>query len=179
MSAEFEVPNQNESIIDGIAINPQGALSGQALIFDNFNNQFIPGSASGNVNGFFTNGQIAYATGTQSLTTASGTGISNFVWDDSDGYLGIGTSSPAYQLDTRGDGYFTKRTIINGSTAAVSPSGTGAFRFNSGTNHLEFSENGGSWTQIGVGTVTSVANSDSTLTISPTTGAVVASLNLG
>lgn len=180
MSAEYEVPNQNEALIDGIAINPQGALSGQALIFDNFNNQFIPGSAAGNVNGFFTTGQIAYATGTQSLTTASGTGISNFVWDDTDGYLGIGTSLPSYQLDVRGDGYFTKRLIINGDTAAVvSPSGTGAFRFNSGTNHLEFSENGGAWSQIGVGSVTSVSNSDSTLTISPTTGVVVASLNLG
>lgn len=65
------------------------------------------------------------------------------------GQLRIGSSTPSYQLDVAGDGYFTSRMILNASSAAVSPSGTGAFRFNTGTSHLEFSENGGSWTQIG------------------------------
>lgn len=176
-NANYEVPNLDESVVDGIAINPEGALSGQALVYDNFTNSFIPGSASGNLNGSLIAGQIAYGVGTESLTTASGTGASNFVWNDTDGYLGIGTASPSYQLHVLGDGYLTNRLIINSSSALVSPSGTGAFRFNSG--HIEFSESGGAWTQLGSGAVSSVSNSNGSLTISPTTGAVVASLNLG
>jgi len=146
-NANYEVPNQDEAIVDGIAINPQGALSGQALIYDPGTNSFIPGSSSGNLNGAFTAGQIAFAVGPG--TTYSLQGNSNFIWDNTDGYLGIGTSSPAYKLHIIGDGYFTSNIIINGSSAAVSPSGAGALRFNSSSNHFEFSENGGSWTQFG------------------------------
>lgn len=43
---------------------------------------------------------------------------------------------------------------------------------------LKFLKADGTWA-AGIGAVSSVSNSDSTLTISPTTGAVVASLNLG
>lgn len=80
-------------------------------------------------------GQVAYGTGVSSLA-----GSSNFLFD-------------GYNISVYGDGYFTNRLIVNGSTAAISASGTGTFRFNSGTNHLEFSENGGSWTQIGTGAI--------------------------
>ena len=72
--------------------------------------------------------------------------------------------------------------LINGTNhyinfnTVVGASGYG-FRDNSGT--MQVKDSGGSWVSFSnLGAVTSVSNSDGTLTISPTTGVIVASLNL-
>lgn len=53
-------------------------------------------------------------------------------------------------------------------------------RYDSATDKMQFSNDGTTWSDMdsGVGAVTSVSNSDGSLTISPTTGVVVASLNV-
>lgn len=38
--------------------------------------------------------------------------------------------------------------MFNGSSAAVSPSGTAELRYNSGTNKIQYSKNGGAWTDL-------------------------------
>lgn len=72
--------------------------------------------------------------------------------------------------------------LINGTNhyinfnTVVGTSGYG-FRDNLGT--MQVKDSGGSWVSFSnLGAVTSVSNSDGTLTISPTTGVIVASLNL-
>lgn len=64
------------------------------------------------------------------------------------------------------------------SLPAAAAGNSGGIVYDATSNILRYS-NGSAWSTIGGGgAVSSVANSDSTLTISPTTGAVVASLNL-
>jgi hypothetical protein len=84
---------------------------------------------------------------------------------DSSQRVGVGSTTPGTLLsvgDTAG---------INFSTATSTFNSTGGINLKSGC----FALNG---TCLSTGAVSSVANSDSTLTISPTTGSVVASLNL-
>ena len=110
-----------------------------------------------------TDGTITTALGVDSTTSSGQIGTSSnhnltFLANSSvkmtltaaNGYLGIG-ATPSYALHTSGDGYVTSRLIVGGIAGAVSPSNTGAFRYNTSTNHIEFSENGGTWTQIGAG----------------------------
>ncbi|MFZ5535574.1 MAG: hypothetical protein ACOY3M_05500, partial [Patescibacteria group bacterium] len=100
--------------------------------------------------------------------------------EDTSGNVGIGTSSPEQQLTTTGN---LQLGIADGDRYIYFDNGTvnnAGIRYNSTTNELEFSDNGIAWNAFGVdgGGVTSVTNADGTLTISPTTGDVVASLNL-
>lgn len=136
-NATFELPPTEEVNIDGYKIDlSAGALGGQALIYDVGSNSFIATTledAYGSISGSFLVGQVAFAADTRLLN-----GSNNFTFD-------------GYNIAVGGDGYFTGRLIVNNSSAAVSASGTGAIRYNSG--HLEFSENGGSWTQFGSGSL--------------------------
>ncbi len=80
-----------------------------------------------------------------------------------------------------GTGNFTTTGTITAGTLAVGTAYT--FPITDGTNGQALVTNGAgvvSWSTIsGSGAVDSVSNSDGTLTISPTTGNVIASLNLG
>ena len=114
-----------------------------------------------------------------STSTASATNTALVI--DTNGRIGIGTSSPLQQLSVSGNGYFTGGLGVGRSTTTagvldVAGSATSTFVGNFGINML-----GGCYAINGAcqGAVSSVSNSDGTLTISPTTGAVVASLNLG
>jgi hypothetical protein len=71
--------------------------------------------------------------------------------------------------------------MTDGSSAATSAANHGRIRYNDSTHQFEASVNNGAWGSLAgsSGAVTSVTNSDGTLTISPTTGAVVASIALG
>ncbi len=148
--ATFELPDPDGSfMIEGILLKPAGALNGQALVYDSTTNSFIPGANNGTITGSVgVGGQIPFG----STTANSVTSTSLFTWDNTNTRLGIGISSPSYALHTVGDGYFTSRLMLVGSSSSLSPTGTGALRFNIATNHLEFSENGGSWTQLGSST---------------------------
>src|SRR3990172_3927581 len=58
----------------------------------------------------------------------------------------------------------------------------GRLRYNPTSDVMEYSDDGTTWTafsDLTSGLVTSVSNADGTLTISPTTGDVIASINLG
>ncbi|MHB1769826.1 MAG: hypothetical protein ACYCPH_01960, partial [Minisyncoccota bacterium] len=101
------------------------------------------------------------ATGQLIFDSGSGVEAARF---NSSGFLGIGTTTPGSLLSigtTNG---------INFSTATSTFSSTGGINLTSGCYAL-----GGTCLTTGV---SSVSNSDGTLTISPTTGAVVSSLNL-
>jgi len=124
-----------------------------------------------------TSKSVLYVDGSSNLAQDN----ANFAWDFTNHRLGIDTNSPAYTLHVVGDIYATSRDIITGSTAAVSPSGTGAIRFNSGTNHLEFSENGGAYIQFGSGgssTVTDQANAKDVL-LTSTSATTIATFTPG
>ncbi|MEK7201069.1 MAG: hypothetical protein AAB737_00335, partial [Patescibacteria group bacterium] len=101
------------------------------------------------------------------------------------GNVGIGTTSPAALFSVAGNIYLTgglgvgRATTTSGvieTTGVINVQGTGTSSFTNGVNLAAgcFAI-GGSCLTSGV---TSVSNSDGTLTVSPTTGAVVASLNL-
>lgn len=62
------------------------------------------------------------------------------------------TNDGSSQLQLTTDGAFK----VFGSTAAVSASSTGTIRYNSGTNHFEFSENGGSYSVFPGSTLASI-----------------------
>ncbi|MFZ5438348.1 MAG: beta strand repeat-containing protein, partial [Patescibacteria group bacterium] len=101
--------------------------------------------------------------------------------EDTSGNVGIGTSSPEQQLTTTGN---LQLGIADGDHYIYFDNGTlnnAGFRYNATTDEIEYSDDGVTWSAInalGGGAVSSVTNSDGTLTISPTTGDVVASLNL-
>lgn len=121
-NATYTIPDPDGSfIIEGVGIKPQGASSGQTLVYDNASNSFIPGANNGTILGSIgANGQIPFSTTTANTVTSS----SIFVWDNSNTRLGIGTSLPSYEIHTIGDGYFTSRLMLKGSTASVSPTGS-------------------------------------------------------
>lgn len=140
-------------------------------------------SGSGTVNSGTANALAFYP------STGAAVDDSDFLFvDDTNNRLGVGTTSPYAKLSVAGEivgAYFTgtataTSTLAGGlQTAALNVTSTAASStFANGINLSAgcFSING---TCLGSGAVMSVSNSDSTLTISPTTGAVVASLNLG
>ena len=107
------------------------------------------------------------------LTGGTGLDIGNGVTPPANGaiisgFLGIGTSTPGSLLsiggNTTGTNFF--------DNATTTKSGIGGYNIASGCYAI-----GGTCLSTG-GAVSSVSNSDGTLTISPTTGAVVGSLNL-
>src|SRR3990167_4393524 len=108
-----------------------------------------------------------------------------FVFDTINIRLGIGTSSPATTTSIAGAAYITgglgvgRATGTPGvieTTGVINVQGSGTSTFANGINATTgcFAINGACL----VSGVSSVSNSDGTLTISPTTGNVVASLNL-
>jgi hypothetical protein len=129
------------------------------------------------------------ATGTTKTLTelAAAGGVDTNYWSQSGtaiyytgGNVGVGTSTTEQALTVGGN-------IQLGTTDAdryiYFDNGTSAnsgIRYNASTDKMQFSHDGSTWTDFGSGSgaVSSVSNSDGSLTISPTTGAVVASLNL-
>ncbi|KKU17993.1 MAG: hypothetical protein UX28_C0003G0171 [Candidatus Pacebacteria bacterium GW2011_GWA1_46_10] len=127
------------------------------------------------------------ATGTvKTLSDLAAGGVDTNFWSQSGtsiyytgGQVGVGTSSTEQTLTVGGN-------IQLGTTDAdryiYFDNGTSAnsgIRYNATNDKIQFSHDGSTWSDLGTTGVTSVTNSDGTLTISPTTGAVVASLNLG
>ena len=87
--------------------------------------------------------------------------------------------SAQFQVDSTTRGFLPPRMTTTQRNAIVSPA-TGLIVYNTSLSEPEFWD-GATWQAMtgGAGAVSSVSNSDGSLTISPTTGAVVASLNLG
>ncbi|MDE2079070.1 MAG: tail fiber domain-containing protein [Patescibacteria group bacterium] len=114
-----------------------------------------------------TTGQLAYFNGTNSLT-----GTSDLF--DSAGNIGVGTTSPYAKLAVGGD------TVIGAATAGGTLGNLYLPKLGTSAGTFLAVDAAGKViaTTTPSGTVTSVSNADGTLTISPTTGDVVASLNL-
>ena len=96
----------------------------------------------------------------------------------STGNVGVGVTSPEQALGVNGN-------IQLGSSDADryiyfdnGTSDNSGIRYNSTTDAIQFSNDGSVWEDLGSGALTSVTNADGTLTVSPTTGDVIASLNL-
>ncbi len=97
------------------------------------------------------------------------------------GDFGIGTDVPEQKLTVSdsiqlGVSDATRYIYFDNGTSDNS-----GFRYNTSTNKMQFSHDGLTWSDFidTTGVVTSVSNIDGTLTITPTTGSVIASLNLG
>jgi len=167
MSIKFEIPTANLGdattvnhtvtgtfTVDGYIINPSGANSGQILRYNG--SSFIASSETSVGIG------SSFGGTTKSILYIDGSNLaqdnSNFAWDFTNHRLGIGTNAPSYPLHVVGDSYLTSRLIINASSASVSGSGAGTIRYNTSTNHLEFSENGGAYAALGSGTGASIGS---------------------
>ncbi len=108
-------------------------------------------------------GNLLYGTGLYNGTSMSSTPVTG-------GAIGIGTTSPSSLLS------FAGTSGLFASTTATSTFQGGGINLITGAGNTGcYAING---TCITGGAVSSVSNSDGTLTISPTTGSVVASLNL-
>lgn len=99
----------------------------------------------------------------------------------STGQIGIGNITPEQDLNVASN---LQLGTTDGTRYLYFDNGTGdnaGIRYDSATDKMQFSNDGTTWSDMGSGSgsVTSVSNADGTLTISPTTGLVVASLNLG
>jgi hypothetical protein len=94
------------------------------------------------------------------------------------GQVGLGTSSPAasalLSMSSTTQG-FLPPSMTSTQKSAISSPATGLVVYDNSMNLLQF-YNGADWVAA-AGNVSSVSNSDGTLTISPTTGAVVASIS--
>jgi hypothetical protein len=88
-----------EASADGLRILG-GCTTNEVLSWDDTSKLWACSSVSGvgGVTGTGVNGQVSYWTGTSTQT-----GSNNFWWDNAQGRLGIGTSTPLYTLDVNGD----------------------------------------------------------------------------
>src|SRR3989344_3343103 len=120
---------------------------------------------------------FSFATSTSAISLLS--------LDTANTRVGVGTTAPAATFSVGGDAYLTgglgvgRATTTSGvieTTVVINVQGAGTSSFTNGTNLAGGCYAiGGTCLTTGVG---SVSNSDGTLSISPTTGDVVASLNL-
>lgn len=117
--------------------------------------------------GGFANAFVVQSLGTGPIEF-SGSGSLDAIIDTS-GRFGIGSTSPGSLLSIGASG----TNFFNNAT--TSKTGVGGYNITSGC----YAINGTCISGGGGGAVSSVSNSDGTLTISPTTGSVVASLALG
>jgi hypothetical protein len=86
------------TLIDKSQISASGASTNQILKWNGTAWVFANDENSGSISGTGTSGQIAFWNGTSSLT-----GSNNLFWDITNNRLGIGTTTPSYQLSTTGD----------------------------------------------------------------------------
>jgi hypothetical protein len=112
-----------------------------------------------------TAGYIPFGNGTSAFGNSA-----NYVWDNTNSRLGIGTASPAVKLSIVG----TDAVLLPVGTTAQRPTGaTGYLRFNSDSSSFE-GYNGSSWSSVGGANVTndtSTATALYPLFASVTTGA--------
>jgi hypothetical protein len=116
-----------------------------------------PPGASG-VTGSGANGQVTFWTGTSTVS-----GESALFWNSASDRLGVGNSSPSFNLDVTGDARISSAgnaaflQLDAGQSAAVSSASTGRIRYNATSQTFQISENGGAYTDLTTGgTVTSV-----------------------
>ncbi|OGZ46311.1 MAG: hypothetical protein A2844_02630, partial [Candidatus Ryanbacteria bacterium RIFCSPHIGHO2_01_FULL_48_80] len=151
-----------------------GTFAGDGIRM-NFGTSTYPTTTTGVLTGTFIGNFLNFLTGTTSRLVVNAAGN-----------LGIGTSSPYFGLTVGSSTYITgglgvgRGTTTSGvieTTGIINVGGSGTSTFANGINATTgcFAQNG-TCLVTGVG---SVSNSDGTLTISPTTGNVIASLNLG
>ena len=173
------------NVNNGATSNPNAITNASCLLGVGTTNAITAGTASTYIQGYIANtvlGARIYATGSN-LGALSQTGLNvegNSLLNIGSGFVGLGTSTPVTNLSVQGNQYTSGTAFFGGaitatSTLTLTPLGTPAGSF------LAVNPQGtliATTTPSGSGAVSSVANSDSTLTISPTTGAVVASLNL-
>jgi hypothetical protein len=97
----------------------------------------------------------------------------------SGGQIGVGNITPEQDLNVANN---LQLGVTDGTRYIYFDNGTGnnaGIRYDSSTDEMQFSNDGTTWNSLGgSGAVNSVSNSDGTLVISPTTGNVVASLDL-
>lgn len=118
-------------------------------------------------------GLIKFSTGASINEIARFNGSGNLL-------LGTTTDNAAF-LQIAANTTTRASMFLNGAASDVTSPTNGMLWYNSTTHALNFRDNGATTNLLsgGGGAVSSVSNSDGTLTISPTTGAVVASLALG
>jgi len=86
-------------------VNISGVITGISGVF---NNLTVGGSSS--VTGTGIASHIAYWNSTSGIVADSG----QLYWDATNNRLGIGTTTPSYQLDITGSGHFTQNAVIDG-----------------------------------------------------------------
>jgi len=106
------------------------------------------------ITGTGTSGQVTYFNGTSTVT-----GSSNYFWDNTNGRLGIGTSSPLMTLDVNGATYIRgwttfNSTDVNGWYSTMQSSGT-AFAYLGSTG--QFAATGGTATDFGIRSQNAIA----------------------
>jgi hypothetical protein len=171
-----------------------GTLDNNALSFKTNNNEVARFDTSGNFGiGTTSPSQKLDVWGNLNVATSS---TSLFIANTATQKVGVGTSTPTTNFSVAGNGLFTGLTTVSGAgtssfTNNLSVGGalslTGAL-FDSVVSPgqsgyiLKSTASGVQWvatSSLITSGVSSVSNSDGTLTISPTNGAVIASLNLG
>jgi hypothetical protein len=128
----------------------RGALS--SADWTTFNNK--QNALTNPVTGTGTSGQVTYFNGTSTVTSSS-----NHFWDNTNGRLGIGTSSPLMTLDVNGAAYIRGWTTFNSTDAngwysTMLSSGT-AFAYLGSTG--QFAATGGTATDFGIRSQNAIA----------------------
>jgi len=108
------------------------------------------------INGFATSKIAINQNAADVDTQISGDTVTNLLYvDASADKIGIGTSTPAYILDT--GSITTAIRLPNGTTAERPAAATGVIRFNTQTGYYEGSQDGSTWIQFTMGTGSTVA----------------------
>src|SRR5437762_10369656 len=126
--------------------------------------------------------ETSTTTGTGDITLAGVASAGGFQrWQDT---VGVGNTDvycienvAANEWET-GLGTLSAATTLQRTTVHASSNGGSLVNFSAGTKNVFVDADANFLNSLGGGSVTSVSNSDGSLTISPTTGIVVASINV-